>query len=97
MGDMPGVNWWAAADPAELLRTRLSQLEMKSPIIIARILGLSIIVKYLFKNLSIKDIEERVYKILGMKGLAIISPYPEVKFDIDSTEHVEIAKKFLKK
>ena len=88
-------------DPAlvEKKREFISQVirNRKSPIIIARILGLSIIAKYLFKKLSIKDIEERVYKILGMKGLAIISPYSEVKFDIDSTEHVEIAKKFLKK
>ena len=69
----------------------------KSPITIARILGLSIIIKYIFKKLSIKDIEERASKILGMKGLAIITPYPEIKFDVDSPEHVEIAKKFLKK
>ncbi len=69
----------------------------KSPLTIARILGGGIILKYLFKQLSIKDIEDRVGRILGMKGLAIISPYPEMKFDVDSPEHVEIAKKFLKK
>jgi len=69
----------------------------KSLITIARILGPGIIFKYILKSLSIKDIEERVARILGMKGLAIISPYPEVKFDVDSPEHVDIARKFLKK
>lgn len=69
----------------------------KSPFMIAKLLGVNVIFKYLFKNLSIKDIEDRVAKILGMRGLAIITPYPEIKFDVDSPEHVEIAKKFLKK
>jgi len=69
----------------------------KSPFMIARILGLNIIFKYIFKKLSVKDIEDRVEKILEMKGLAIITPYPEIKFDIDLPEHVDIARKFLKK
>ncbi|NLJ49246.1 MAG: hypothetical protein GX428_06645 [Candidatus Atribacteria bacterium] len=69
----------------------------KSPFMIARLLGVNIIFKYVFKNLSVKDIEDRVAKILGMKGLAIITPYSEIKFDVDSPEHVDIAKKFLKK
>ncbi|MBP8932800.1 MAG: nucleotidyltransferase family protein [Candidatus Atribacteria bacterium] len=69
----------------------------KSPITIARILGLNIIIKYILKKLSVKDVEERVARILGMKGIAIITPYPEIKFDVDLTEHVDIAKRFLKK
>ncbi|MEI6457286.1 MAG: hypothetical protein WCO93_13425, partial [bacterium] len=69
----------------------------KSLITIAQILGIRIIMKYLFKTLSIKDIEERVARILGMQGLAVITPYSEVKFDVDVPEHVEIARKFLKK
>ncbi|HSV30974.1 MAG TPA: nucleotidyltransferase family protein [Atribacteraceae bacterium] len=73
-----------------VIRTR------KSPLAIARLLGIVVILKYLLKRLSVKNIEKRVENILGMKGLAIITPYPEMGFDVDLPEHVDLAKRFLK-
>lgn len=67
----------------------------KSPIAIARLLGLGIIFKLLVRRLSIRDVEERVERILGMKGRAIITPYVEIGFDVDRVEHVFLAEKLL--
>lgn len=67
----------------------------KNPLAMTLILGAKIIFKYLLGSLCIEDVEKRVEKILGMKGLAIITPYPEIGFDVDKIEHVDIAKKLL--
>ncbi|BER92435.1 nucleotidyltransferase family protein [Atrimonas thermophila] len=69
----------------------------KNPLTIARLLGLTIIVKYLLRMLTIEEIEKRVEKVTGIRGKAIITPYPEIGFDVDRAEHVEMVKEFLKK
>jgi len=69
----------------------------KNPLTIARLLGLTIIIKYLLRVLTVEEIEKRVEKVTGIKGRAIITPYPEIGFDVDRAEHVEIVKEFLKK
>lgn len=67
----------------------------KNPLAIARLLGLRIIVKLLLHRLTIRDVEERVERILGMRGRAIITPYAEIGFDVDTVEHVSLAEKLL--
>ncbi|MBC7217558.1 MAG: NTP transferase domain-containing protein [Candidatus Caldatribacterium sp.] len=67
----------------------------KNPIAIARLLGARIILKLLFRRLTIRDVEERVERILGMRGRAIITPYAEIGFDVDTVEHVSLAEKLL--
>jgi hypothetical protein len=42
-------------------------------------------------------VEKRVEKVLGMRGLAVITPYPEIGFDVDKVEHVDVAKDLLSK
>jgi GTP:adenosylcobinamide-phosphate guanylyltransferase len=69
----------------------------KKPLAMAQVLGLKIILKYLLKRLCIEDVEKRVEKVLGMRGLAIITPYPEIGFDVDKVEHVDVAKDLLSK
>lgn len=67
----------------------------KKPLAMAQVLGMKIILKYLLKCLRIEDVERRVEKVLGMKGLAVITPYPEIGFDVDKVEHVDRAKSLL--
>jgi hypothetical protein len=69
----------------------------KKPLAMAQVLGLKIILKYLLKRLCIEDVEKRVEKVLGMRGLAVITPYPEIGFDVDKVEHVDVAKDLLSK
>ncbi|MCS7241867.1 nucleotidyltransferase family protein [Candidatus Caldatribacterium sp.] len=67
----------------------------KNPIAIARLLGLRTIMKLLLRRLTIPDVEERVAYILGVRGRAIITPYAEIGFDVDTVEHVSLAEKLL--
>ncbi len=69
----------------------------KKPLAMAQVLGVKIILKYLLKRLCIEDVEKRVEKVLGMRGLAVITPYPEIGFDVDKVEHVDVAKDLLSK
>ncbi len=66
--------------------------QRKNPLAIARLLGVRIILKFLLRRVGIRDIEDRVKKILGMKGLAVITPYPEIGFDVDAPEHAELVR-----
>lgn len=57
--------------------------------------------KYLFKliggKLTIREIEERVAKILSFKAIGIVSPYPEVGIDVDKPSDLVLAWKVLSK
>jgi len=58
----------------------------KKPLELGMLLGLRCIIKYFFRQLSIADIEERVYRVLGLKGKAIVSEYPGIGVDVDKPE-----------
>ncbi|HNX92147.1 MAG TPA: nucleotidyltransferase family protein [Syntrophomonas sp.] len=63
----------------------------KNPLAMARLFGFSLAVKYVFGKLSIDMAEERFYKILGIKGKGIISPYAEIGVDVDKPSDLELA------
>ncbi|MDK2897645.1 MAG: hypothetical protein PWP04_1765 [Candidatus Atribacteria bacterium] len=69
----------------------------KNPLNIARILGVGIIMKYLFKRLTIEEVEKRVENLLKMKAVAVITPYAEIGFDVDKEEHVKMVENIFKK
>ncbi len=99
-GSFTGGNFFLL-DPKVIQKKREWIMQMvenrKNPFAMARILGLAIIVKYLLGRLRIEDVEKRVENVLGMKGVAIITPYPEIGFDVDKVEHVEKARELLSK
>jgi len=69
----------------------------KHPIKMARILGKRILVKYLKKYLSIRDLEKMVPNYLkGYKGKAIPAD-PEIALDIDKPIQLEALKSLLEK
>lgn len=67
----------------------------KNPIALARLLGLSLVIRFLFRRLSISDAENRFEKVLGIKGKAIISEYAEVGVDVDKPSDLKLAEKIL--
>lgn len=67
----------------------------KKPWQLARLLGFSSLVKLLCHRLSIKEIEARVERILGFRGVGIISPYPEVGIDVDKPSDLELVRRVL--
>ena len=62
----------------------------KSPPAQAAMIGLDIIVKFIFRQLTIDDVIKRVADKLGLKGRAIICPYPEIGMDVDKPHQLEI-------
>lgn len=67
----------------------------KKPISLACYIGWGILFRYLLGRLSLKDAEERVSNMLGIKGVGIISSYPEIGIDVDKLSDLEYVKKAL--
>lgn len=69
----------------------------KSPIKLCRLLGLKFVFKFLLKRLSIPELEEKVSELLGVKGRAVITKYPEIGVDIDKPSDYTIVLKYFNK
>ncbi|MDI3481563.1 MAG: hypothetical protein PWQ97_1218 [Tepidanaerobacteraceae bacterium] len=67
----------------------------KKPWMLARILGVSFVLKLLLGILSIKELETRVSDLFGIKARAVISTYPEIGTDVDKKSDLELAQKVL--
>ncbi|HLS91434.1 MAG TPA: NTP transferase domain-containing protein [Limnochordia bacterium] len=68
----------------------------KNPVKLSRLLGFKFIIKLLFNRLSLAEIEQRVQTILGFKGVAIVSPYPEVGIDVDKPDDLALVEASLR-
>jgi len=69
----------------------------KAPWKYVKILGLKFILKFLFKTLTLDEIEKRLTKILGYKSIAVMVSYPEIMIDLDKPSDLEVIQKYLKK
>ncbi|GAA5337093.1 NTP transferase domain-containing protein [Thermus antranikianii] len=58
----------------------------KSPLALARLIGLDVLLKLLLGRLSLPELEGRAGRILGVEAKALITPYPEVGVDVDREE-----------
>ncbi len=62
----------------------------------AKILGLKFILKFLFKTLTLDEIERKVTKIVGCKSIAVLVSYPEIMIDLDKPTDLELIRQYLK-
>lgn len=69
----------------------------KSPAKMSKVLGLPFLLKLATGRLSIEEVENRVSKLLNIRGKAIISKYPEIGNDVDKPEHVNVIEKYMQK
>jgi GTP:adenosylcobinamide-phosphate guanylyltransferase len=67
----------------------------KNPLRLASMLGLSFLIKFMTCNLSLREAEEKFSGLLGIKGKAVISGYPEMGMDVDKLEDLELVVKLL--
>ncbi|MFH0802896.1 MAG: NTP transferase domain-containing protein [bacterium] len=67
----------------------------KAPWRLAAILGFSIVWKFSQGALSIADLEERAFRLLGSRAAGIQVPNASVAFNVDSAAQLEQAEKFL--
>lgn len=67
----------------------------KNPVGLARLFGLGLLVKLLLGRLRIRDVEQRFEKAFGLRGKAVLCPYPEIGFDVDKPADLAVARRFL--
>ncbi|NPV26904.1 MAG: NTP transferase domain-containing protein [Firmicutes bacterium] len=85
----PAIVERCAAIAQEIVRRR------KNPVALSRLFGLGFVLKFLFRQLTLKEAEEKVSELLGIRGIAVISTYPEVGVDVDKPSDLRLAEKVL--
>ncbi|SNS79221.1 MobA-like NTP transferase domain-containing protein [Anaerovirgula multivorans] len=67
----------------------------KNPLQMSRVLGVRFVIKFLMKQLTIKELEAYIEKRFGIRARAIISQDPEIANDIDKIEDITLLEKYL--
>lgn len=70
----------------------------KNPARLASLLGPATVVRYMMGRLSVADVEQRVWELTGLRGVAVVCPDPEVALDLDAgkPENLELAERELR-
>lgn len=85
--------------PSWFIRSR-DRLELfisyrKKPLKLLRILPFTLILKYFFKTLSLKDLEQFLSRLLDMKAQAVQCDCAEIGLDVDKPSDLEQVRKLL--
>ena len=67
----------------------------KSPAKMAGLLGFAFLLRLALGILTINAIERKCESLLGIRGAAIISPYPEISNDVDRLSDLEFIEKYI--
>ncbi|MGE5654515.1 MAG: NTP transferase domain-containing protein [Bacillota bacterium] len=67
----------------------------KEPLKMVKLLGWGFVLKFLLGVLTINELESHISGLLGIKGVAVISPYAEVGTDVDKPSDLELARSIL--
>jgi hypothetical protein len=67
----------------------------KNPAAQGMLIGADIVFKLVFRRLTIDDVIQRVAQKLGIKGRAIVCPFPEIAMDVDKPHQLEIMRAHL--
>ncbi len=67
----------------------------KKPWKYARLLSPLLILKFLFKKVSIKELEEYIEHLLSLQARAVPTPYAEIGTDVDKPDDLEMVRKIL--
>lgn len=67
----------------------------KNPAALARLVGIGLLWKYITGQLTISEAERRVSSLIGARGAAVISSYPEIGVDVDKPSDLQLAEREL--
>lgn len=62
----------------------------KSPLGLCRLLGLGFVFKFLSRTLTLAEAEKKVSELLGIRGVVVISSFPEIGVDVDKPADLEV-------
>ncbi len=83
----------------ERVRPLLEQVvdARKNPARLATLFGAGTVLKYLTGRLSVADAERRAWELTGLRGAAVVCPYPEAALDVDvdKPENLKVAERAL--
>lgn len=85
----------AKAVPRLKERAEVLLSHRKSPLALARDVGLGLLVRLITGRLSVQQAEIRVGGILGISGRALIFPYAEAGVDVDKPEDLILAQRYM--
>lgn len=94
-GNLFIINPWAIQKCGRVLEEFINY--RKSPYQLSKLLGIKFVIKFLFKHLSLAEIENKVSEILGISGKAVITVYPEIGIDVDKPSDYSIVSSYLDK
>ena len=60
---------------------------------LARLVGITFLLKFLFRQVSLTDIEEKVLQTIGRPVQAVLSPFAELAMDADKPHQVDLLKR----
>ena len=85
------------ASLVDLFLPRLRQIlaARKQPLKLAALIGPVVLLRMVTGQLSIKQLEERVSSILGVRARALVTPHAAIGTDIDKNEDLELARQVL--
>jgi len=67
----------------------------KKPLKLLKVLPLSLGIKYLFKTLSVKDLEYQLSRLLSFQAKAVFCDCVEIAVDVDKISDLEMVKKII--
>lgn len=84
----------------EIVASRVRQADelislRKDPIALCRTIGPGFIAKFLLRQLTIREAEEKVSRLLGVKAVAVKCIYPEIGMDVDKPSDLDLVEQVL--
>ncbi len=67
----------------------------KEPLKMVKLLGWRFVIKFLLGALTIHELEAHMSRLLGLRGVAVISPFAEIGTDVDKPSDLELARSIL--
>lgn len=67
----------------------------KDPVALCKTIGPGFIIKFILRQVSIKEAEEKFSKLLGFKGVAVKCIYPEIGMDVDKPSDLDLVEQVL--
>lgn len=67
----------------------------KSPLKMASVLGLKLLIKVATKTARVEELEQKVASLLGIKAKAILGASPEISVDVDKPSDLELCRRIL--
>jgi GTP:adenosylcobinamide-phosphate guanylyltransferase len=85
----------------DFVRTHLELIDRlfelrKHKLRLANLFGWSFLIRFALGRLNLRDLEARGTAIIGGRVAALVSSYPEIGFDVDKVDDLELARRVLR-